>query len=302
MIDFAEAKSLIAEIQGADLALCTEDWIMKRLLPLMRHDYKLVALPDYGSEHWWYRAQICCDGGKFDSLRRMIYAPSNIARMGRANLEGRSTHYSSWNLQTVLSEVHVKPGDLVQVIISRSSGVRPIPTVVLGELAYLMQAGRSLINAPSLSNVLESLMRQATPEQIKYWHLIDAFLADTFRRNLGRSPEDYEYKVSASIANRIHSSDGALAFPSVRAFGAVNIAVPAALFDSAFEVIATVALRVTDDLGFSVYTWKQEAHANTFAPDGQIFWDRPSPTAYSVSSMTGLRVSPARQGWRVPAS
>jgi hypothetical protein len=296
-----EALKQIRELEQLDLSLASESYVTDKLTALATNQYGMFGLPNYGPEHVWYRAQIC-DSAAFPNLRRMIYAPPDKARMGRANMDGQSTHYACWNLQGALSEVHAVAGDLVQVVAIRSTGAKQVKCVVIGELAYLMQAGRSLVNSKGLSESLANLLARTDPTLALYWHLVDAFFASSFRKDVPRGAPNHEYLLSACLAKKIHAAEGAVLFPSVRTFGAMNIALPASLFDTCFEVIYTQTFRVIDQYRQNVYLMRPELYSEDFELNGSVNWSFQLTPRFSGGPLGSIRIPPQHKGWRVPPS
>jgi hypothetical protein len=85
-------------------------------------------------------------------------------------------------------------------------------------------------------------------------------------------------------------------YPSVKMHNALNIAVPAQVFDLRFEVLATRVCRVVHRYDYGLYLCSGNRSSYDFATDGTIRWESDK----KIPCAPGGHIVPGYQGWRKP--
>jgi RES domain len=242
----------------------------------------------------WCRARLCLNNEPFSDLSRLLYPPDGSPDFGRAQYRGSKVLYASWNDHTALEEIGTTVGDLVQIVHCRVRSPLQLTCQVVGELQFFHASGRSQIRAGPAAEFLHKERREK-PYEFLASVLFDSVLAETFRKPVKRS---YEYKVSAAYAEWYYQSGGGLIYPSVEHLGAMNLAVPANIFDTKFEVLSTSVFRVIDYVGYGIFNLRLERFSSGFHPDGTIDWSKTTPLPYLLNAFGGAVVDPTHVGWR----
>lgn len=266
--------------------------IRERLREFLRN-HDILGIGRSADQIWW-RARRCDDQKPYSSLNKMIYPPNGTPDFGRAHLPNVPTLYASWNLPTALSEIGAQPGDMVQVITLRPIEKAEIPCHIVGEFRCYHASGSSLVNSTKTTNHIQTL-QHANQEKYLRSIFIDSVISELFRIQAKRP---YEYKITATYADLILKAKGGIMFPSVENDYAINLAVPAAIFDSQFEVLFTEVYEIKETYGFGLYQLKTLHSSREFVENGDINWDSKGTLNYNWHPRSGLIANQPIEGWR----
>jgi len=246
------------------------------------------------SGQMWFRARLCDTAKGYSSLHQMIYPSSGSDSFGRAHIPGSSVLYASWNMPTALDEIHAKPGDYVQIINLRPVKGANIPCHIVGEYQKFHSAGSSLINSGTMINAL-AYEQANNPDEFFRSVFIDSVVSELFRFPV---EESLEYKITAAYSDLLHKNKGGLMYSSVKSFGAINLAVPAEIFDTEFEVVQTIVVRIKEAFGYGLYTSTPLRSSCDFHESGVIKWDSNLKRNFQYTPQAGLRGHEELAGWR----
>lgn len=285
-------------VRGANLRALATDEVQARVVALIKH--ARGGLGSYRDRtHVWHRGRSKAPEQGFDNIQDVLYRRQDV-EMNRANFPGSSTFYASWNVSTVLEELRVRPGDVVHLVAARVEPPRTLPCYCVGDFSHVMNSGRSLVNDPNIEREVAQARFNLTREEFYCQWYIDAFLASEFKAERKNS---YEYAATAAFAEFMARGRGGLMYPSVAQAGAINLAVPATVFDEYFEVLHTHVVRIKKVIEFGIYDVEWIRSSCDFAEDGAIRWN--SDRRYSAFVGSTLRSeeipTPDFRGWRVPS-
>ncbi|WP_240222964.1 RES domain-containing protein [Rheinheimera hassiensis] len=244
-------------------------------------------------EQTWYRARPCENEKKFNNLHEIIYPKGGSDKFGRAQLPQSEVLYASWNLPTALEEINAKRGDLVQLITLRARSYSKIICGLVGQLQYYYTTGRTLLRTGPAVKQIEDISN--SPEWLQKL-FIDSFIADAFRKKV---ENNYEYKISAIYAEKLHKAGGGLIFPSVKHAGAMNIAIPSHTFDAKCEVLDTHLIRIVNYFGYGIYGYKCIGYSSVFRANGDIEWISKRQLVQTLGQHNNAIYHPLHMGWRI---
>lgn len=286
----------IAEaIRGADARYRSSEWFREQILKFADR-YSALGVTISDSVVWWRarRPPRIERGKRYESLLEMLYPPGGNPDYGRAQTPGTKVVYASLNPLTALEEVGAQVGDLAQMV-----GIRPIEgreaaAHVVGEYASDWMSGANSYVGRDMKETIRTFMATSG---IRYYQslFIDSFMADLFR-----NPSSQYYKATACFAEQLYKHDHGVIYPSVRAWGSPNIAIPAADFDRNWEVVVCDVLEIQDMLGYGIFHSVRRHAASDFQPSGEIIWDGPNPRSMQRVAPNFLYEVSRRPGWRKP--
>lgn len=287
-----QLSKMAESLRGANLRSRSVDSIKVELSEFLR-GYRLLGI-GRSSHQMWYRARLCETSKGYSSLHEMIYPSSGSPDFGRAQLPGSSVLYASWNVPTALDEVGAQPGDHVQLISLRPIANIDVPCHVVGEYQRFFSSGRSWIYSEILAN--EVAQMQATNfNEFMRCVFIDSVISELFRYQVKRP---FEYKITAAYSELLHLAQGGTIYPSVESFGAINIAIPAKVFDLKFEVVNTEVYKIEEAFGYGLYSLSPLRLSCDFQTSGDINWESKMRRDFQWNPQEGLRERQPSPGWR----
>jgi hypothetical protein len=296
-VDLAALRQMGKALLSADLKNRSDDSLNSELRTFLR-TYRPLAV-DRNEKQIWHRARLCENEKPYDNMHHLIYPPKGSNSYGRASLPNTRTLYGSWNECIALSEIGARVGDSVQLIRYRTRIGPPQFCVFLGIYEHIANHGKA---PQSTDGAYEHVMKEAVgnPVWLAEQTYMDTVVSDIFRTIIGKD-EHYKYKLSALYASIFHKDGFAgVIYPSVQREG-YNLAIDSAIFDSAYEVIFTRAVRIAslDDKGnFKFY---QLGTSCEFSPNGDILYsDKILPMTWSFEE--GYKEVNPQPGWRKPMS
>ena len=207
--------------------------------------------------------------------------------------------YAAWNVVTALEEIGAAPGDLVQVIALRVRPAIDLPCGIVGEYQSIYNSGGSTINSRKVEQSISNFIFSAPEDVHKLQLYLDSFFAELLKREPKR-PEDHLPNVL--LAERILSGHGGLMYPSVVNAHSMNLAVPADVFDTNFEVMATFTSKIDDYHSYGIFDAQPIDRSSEFSASGDIHWQSRAKPQFSFSLQQGMRFPLEAVGWRVPVA
>lgn len=250
----------------------------------------------YEESNVWYRAVRCDTSTGHASLRRCIYPPEGSPYYQRASRPNTPVLYGAWNLMTALDELQPKVGEHFQVIAFNVQPKKNVICRLLGDVQRRFASDRCLFNDPPEGNYIESLAKSDPNRYLKILFLDSAF-SDIFRRD---KRETNEYVTSALIAEAMMRLGFPLLYPSVRIQHALNVAIPRATFDAAFQILFTQVHTITQSRRYGFIDSSPQRYSSTFSEEGIIDWSGKTRPSMTTRAFGRLTPKPGTEGWRVP--
>lgn len=273
------AKIVAAEIRACESSLqkCNspDEWIpaVKRCLDFCWPFVVCVgAFPAAGTV--FIRARPIDHHSLYEKISQLIYPPkwANI-QLGRANGIGENIFYASNNLETVLTEVDIDAGKRGAIVLSAKVKTdKAFVAFPVGELDHFRRYGRVMTRAGQ-EHLLSEFLNSIAPDVRLTVNLVDAFLADHFRKP---KSDLRSYALTSDFSSRARASFGvgAIFYPSAKHLGGFNIALSPNVFDQHCEVVDFRALDIIDYLGYGIYQYHQHAQGRTWDKEtGVLHWE-----------------------------
>jgi hypothetical protein len=193
-------------------------------------------------------------------------------QLGRANLPNKPIFYAGSSDMTALGELTVEPGQFVQLIETRvREDAKVLPCGVVGDYQSIMESGVSHLTHLKIVEEAWALRAERGEDSHRRQMLVDSFLAEEFGKV---NREQFEYRVTASYADKLLRAHGALIYPSTKVRGGLNLAASPESFDASFEVRFVAVYRIVNYYGYGVYEVDICRSAVSFARDGRINWGK----------------------------
>ena len=235
----------------------------------------------------------------FLNVKELLYRSPPSPNYGRANTPNQQVLYAGNNTRTVFDEIGAMVGDLVHIVAIRAQGGKTFPCTVVGEYQSIMNSGRSLTRCYDNEKKVAEICftNQARANELL---CIDGFLSEAFRR---QTVFDCEYQITAKFAELAsHFGPSGVVYESVQSPYALNLALPARLFNANCEAIYTELHRIDDYFGFGAYRSTLVKRTNKILPDGTIDLIGASEIPFHQDIRSGFSVPPDVAGWRVNSS
>lgn len=289
-----EIAALATQLRDSNALTLAIDEVTAIATDLINHSFPLSLGTE--ANHIWYRARPC-DADGYPTLQEVIYR-ADAPTFGRASIPGRTAFYAAWNVLTALAEISAATGQYIQIVAVRAPNERLLFTA-FGELTYLIHAGQlRLPVSPMTKDEFWKAYQMGDDETQRRWLYLDAFISEEFRKTRAQL---VEYQITAALAEAAYlESPKAVAYPSVQAYGAQNIAIPGALFDECMEVVGTLVLRVEKFHGYGVYELTPIRISHEFEAGGRINWNSKLPPFARQPNNGQIIVPDGYVGWRVP--
>lgn len=267
--------STIAKIQNRDEGISLRD--IGVTVRSLRYLYAKI----YEPRNLWYGCRKV-DHGIFENISNLIYiSDPKFISIGRCNFPGSQVLYASINHPTAFSEMNTEPGDVIQWI-SIKTDRSDFKFQIIGDLHYGFMSGCSRYYNKDFAAKRNQLLFQEHGEH-SYWMLAaDGLIGEIYSIANDKPNSGYAYSLTSLISEIFYRimPDPAIAYPSVKANGGVNIALQNKLFDQDFYVHQCGVVEVSDYLGYHLYEMKPLRFANADGRvrvchdvDGNIEWD-----------------------------
>ncbi len=216
------------------------------------------------------------------TVEDLIWRKDGRATLGRANPAGFSVLYLADRPNTSFCEIRAIDDEVLlaefEILSSRSIRVAPI-----GELECIQKSGRGYLTGDSSSCVTE-LLNACNHNDAMALLVTDSFLRECLLNG------DDNYEISSSVAISIFDklpSVSAIAYPSMRAFGAINFAVRADRFWDSWGISAVRCGRAIH-VGQGYYQLKNTRDVVGITTDGQLEWSADMGTENSLCLLRPL--------------
>lgn len=253
----------IDSLRGLQLRSAQQEPTLSLLRELLEsYPRHVVNLPGSATCEWW-RGRLCREGQRYESKEQMLYPPIGVSiSRGRVNAPGESFLYASRGNGTCLSELSGETGDCYQLSRFALKPGKAITAVVIGEIEYRHQSnGLSLLAKWGDAQEVECLGSAGnfSLEQRCGAIVVDAFIAEQFAV---RAHKAFDYKLTNCLVTVLLEKvdAGAVIYPSVQHRGGLNIAIPASVVDSSFDMIDGEYGEVERYVGYGMHILHQTHH------------------------------------------
>ncbi len=231
-----------------------------------------------GKVYW--RAQKSDQKG-FESSGRMWCPPSELAKAGRLNDDGRSTLYLASQLETALCEVDAKEGDYIHLVGFRVLADQELRIAVIGELMHVQKLGYMRSVGVDPGQTFARMLNGYEYETALSIVSIDAFLASVLSDPNARSGGYLLTRTLWSLVLRRTRSMG-LFYPSVKNHLGLNLAVHAAAAKKVFHGVSSMVLHIKRELRFGYFDFDIVRTARGVDESGMYEWQEPENSKHFV--------------------
>ena len=212
----------------------------------------------------------------FTKLSELMAPPKEIvSKYGRCNQPNQSVFYGANNIPTMFAEMRAQKEDHFQYL--EFKGLKN--TYLRAGFVGLIDHYRRYNTIPplfgeqskELEEKIKAIQSQLTKEEWSKTLLVDAFLADWFRKKIPSS-DNLDYNVTAAFTNyHFEQPVEALVYPSVAHLGGWNVAIKPEISLEKFTVISGGIFRLDEDFGYGLYNASAIKSVDTISSSG-IQW------------------------------
>lgn len=205
-----------------------------------------------------YRLRRLDESGLQTDLAGLEGKPAPHERHGRCNTLETSVFYAATDLETALMEQRAVAGDLFQVLEVAPVGDQRFAALPVGWMDYFRRFKQPPAALKSMQKGMADAIREwmddLEPEKITRLFLLDAFLADEFKKVV-RADEGNQYRNTAFYSSLL-LEEGAIElilYPSVQNFGGWNVAIHPNRVWERMKATSVKLIRVDRALGYGLY-------------------------------------------------
>lgn len=221
----------------------------------------------------FFRARKTDSGKAFTSTSDIYYPPKHLTSIGRLNEKGNPFLYLSLSLDTALTEIGAKDGDIIQV-----SGFmlknKSLTLGVIGESFRSSRGTASILDRES-ATIISKFIKELS---IKNRRLALSYLyADLFFDEIIRSKNAKETNyihsrvLSRNIFKKYQNLDGLL-YHSVASLASLNVALPSHKADASIGLVDTMLLKVIKSYPYGLYDIEFIKKPKNILINGDIIW------------------------------
>ena len=197
--------------------------------------------------------------------------PKDCNDYGRCHSPGKPAFYGSLNLMAMLAEVRAEKGDLYQVIEANFLPGNNLRITEIGQITHYIRWGHTVFHNSENKRFLDEILhgRDNPSERQKYWMLMDAFISECF---WSRDYDARLYRITSAVCNLLfEGGSDIIVYPSVAFGGGLNVAIKPEVFSKNMETKNCALMRVTENLGFNIYSFIIEKECEKI-DKGQFIW------------------------------
>lgn len=222
----------------------------------------------WGPEHRFRRARRLSDNEMPpDRVNGVIWRNEVPARQGRANPSGFPVIYLADRMETAFREVHAEVDRTViaefAILEHHTIHIAPI-----GEMSLIQRSGRGWLSG-NASSEISHMLNACALDEAKSLLVTDTFLFDCLT-----NPED-DYDISSTVATCVFDkipAVTAIAYPSRRQHGAINLAVRTDSFWDNWRIVS-IQCGLAKHLACGYYRFSDRRHVTGITGSGVLRWD-----------------------------
>lgn len=209
----------------------------------------------------------------FPKLSDMMAPPDEIvSAYGRCNKPGQSVFYGANNMNTMFAELRAKAGDHIQYVELRTVKNQSIMSGFSGFLDYFRRYGAAphmIGDSDSITGLIKQIQNDLPREEWVKSLLVDAFVADHFRREVVLGESDRNYNLTAAFTNfNFEQENDAIVYPSVAHLGGWNMAIKPQISLERLGIMSSGIYRIQEYLGYGLYSAKLINYSESVSPAG----------------------------------
>ncbi len=234
--------------------------------------YAVISLEIKRGNVFWRGRKI--ESKPFFNATKMSYPPAKNTPHGRLNDAHSPMLYAATDEETVLHELEVKEGDLVQFIGFRVKNEQSLRLAVIGELHHVSKTGYTKTFGQDPKNVFTALLNKGGMEAGKRLMYADAFLASLLADDRASERSYLITRSLGQVALENSEADGFF-YPSVRDSLGMNIVIRPTQFDLAAHVVRSHIVRVIKVREFGFIDYEILEEAEEMDEKGGFKWVKP---------------------------
>jgi hypothetical protein len=209
----------------------------------------------------------------FAKPNEMMAPPAELVRSyGRCNMPGQAVFYGACNLNTMFAEIRAEVGDFVQFIELKIDEGKSVTAGFSGLFDYYRRheaAPHLFSSSDELSDLILRMEKELSEHVWVRSLLVDAFVADRFRRVKRTEESDKFYNVTAAYTNHVFENENdALVYPSVAHLGGWNMALKPEVSLERFRIFSAGVYKITRDWGYGLYEASRVRDVAAVSPTG----------------------------------
>ncbi|MBK5435756.1 RES family NAD+ phosphorylase [Pseudomonas sp. TH32] len=223
---------------------------------------------DFSGGSTFRRVRKIGEGDYPSSIQDLLWRIGSVPSVGRANPEGFPVLYVSDRPETAFSETHVNDDFILLTELRIRDGAR-CRIAPIGEMLQIQRTGRGFLSGKA-SSVINDMLNSCDLEQVKALLISDSFLFECLVK------DDDKYLLSSFVAKAIFEKDrniSAVAFPSVRQYGAINFAIRTDDFWNSWGIVGARRMRARH-LACGFYTTSHTEHVVEIAQGDELVWEK----------------------------
>ncbi len=223
---------------------------------------------DFSKGSVFKRARMINEEDYPELVQDLLWRVEGVARTGRANPEGFPVLYIADRQDTAFGEIHIDGHFvlLTELQIREGTKCRIVP---IGEFLRIQRTGRGTLTG-DLSFAINNMLNSCRREDAQSLLITDAFLFECMIK------DDDQYQISSFVAKSIFEKDrknSAIAYPSAKQYGAVNLAVRADDFWKSWAIIGARRMYVRH-LALGYYESSRTEHVMGVTRLGKLIWGK----------------------------
>lgn len=289
-MDLDDCEALFADIRS----VVDQDLLVQIFGQLLKEYEILNCTLGPGSIFWRGRRS---GSGGFNNLSDLSYPPAALCKTGRLNDQLEPVFYAAARETTVLSELHVSPGDYVHLIGYRISSDETLHLASFGEYLSIQRTGLSRLIQSDPCKSITKLLNSYENGKSLLLIFIDAFLAEILS-DVSANQQGYRRTraLKNAVLRQMPDIDG-LFYPSVRDNMGLNLALWSGSFDRTMEPVCSQVLRIQKARDYSVFDYDRCRHAIGIDENGNFLMQSPdSDASHIIFAKTPQELSNIEQG------
>lgn len=258
-----------------------DEKMIELLKPILDEIITFIALPIF-DEHNFSEIQrvtinrnvLNGENKSIETISFLKYPPPEYVSYGRANVNGQSVLYATFNLMTAIKEMKPNIGDLITI---STWTILETATLSVAPIFKITSKDGIVHNELSLFylNEFEKLKKTLSKDVADQSDELMAFMAECFAKKV-EYRNKYDYYLSAYFADRIFAglNVDALVYPSFpEDFSFSNIAIKPQSFDDKYilNYVEECIVMEIPNINGHIYNLKSRASTKNFSKN-KIFW------------------------------
>ncbi|MDV6328543.1 RES domain-containing protein [Idiomarina sp. Sol25] len=221
------------------------------------------------------RARLTESGEPWKSTSEIYYPPGRSVKAGRVNDVGEPFLYMSLTLDTALSEINAKEGDIVQIGAYRTKESKKLRVGMIGEKFRVARGSGHFLqgkNAEPITKLINKLDSQSKLLSRAYLYP-DLFFDEILTDEDAAKSQYLHSRILANLILSKHKDIDGLFYHSVLNEGSKNIALPGHKADELLGLEHTVLVKVKKAYPYGLFLTELIKTPENILPNGDVIWD-----------------------------